>query len=248
MDNIYTVLDDIISIQEATDNARDEVYSKINDFAEKVAVMEQCGLNVMSEDPTMQQIIDNREQVITEYTNDGPKKINRKLIGMANWVLPPFKKLQTGLNNGTLTHHEIDNFGSSVLKLLFAPVVAYSEDRISTLKTSQGRINAGQLKALIKKAKKTGEFDNDEINVLEKCDGALEDWLRASKYDRSDRRFYDRFIAYTQDTRTLDRIKKATDDVVEAMEELKKLAESHFNGSVNDNSAKEENENAKEEE
>ena len=71
MANINLILDDIASIQEATCIAHDDVHSKINDFAEKVAVMEQCGLNVMSEDPTMQCIIENREQVIYDYQN-GP--------------------------------------------------------------------------------------------------------------------------------------------------------------------------------
>ena len=52
----------------------------------------------------------------------------------------------------------------------------------------------------------------------------------ASKLDRNDRSFYDRFISYAHDTRTMDKIKKATDEVVDALEELKTLATKHYNG------------------
>lgn len=69
MDNVNTILDSIADIQEAAYLARESVCEKINDFADKVAVMEQCGLNIMSEDPTMQFIIDNREQVAYDCNN-----------------------------------------------------------------------------------------------------------------------------------------------------------------------------------
>lgn len=63
------ILSDIESIQEATCLAREDVHEKINQFAEKVGIMEQCGLNVMSQDETMQHIIDNRDQIMYDYEN-----------------------------------------------------------------------------------------------------------------------------------------------------------------------------------
>lgn len=69
MDNAMNILSDIKSIQEATCLAREDVHEKINQFAEKVGIMEQCGLNVMSDDETMQHIIDNRDQIMYDYEN-----------------------------------------------------------------------------------------------------------------------------------------------------------------------------------
>lgn len=69
MDNVMNILSDIESIQEATCLAREDVHEKINQFAEKVGIMEQCGLNVMSDDETMQHIIDNRDQIMYDYEN-----------------------------------------------------------------------------------------------------------------------------------------------------------------------------------
>lgn len=255
MNNVNQILDDIRTIQEAAYDAHDDVHSKINDFAEKVGVMEQCGLNVMSDDSTMQNIIDNREQVIFEYQNEGHKKINRRLIGMVNWVLPIFKKLQVGIEQGTLRHQEIDHFNSSVLKLFFAPTIAAGDDYSSTLKTAHGRTSLRMFKNIITKARKTHEYSNDEIKILDKCYDAIENWKRISKYDRDSRSFYDRWIAYDRDTRELDSIKKATDELVTALEDVKALAKSHFDGTVQeavvgndcDSDSKEEKENAKEE-
>jgi hypothetical protein len=68
--SVNTILDDIRSVQESADIAHDDVHEKINDFAQKVGIMEQCGLNVMSQDPTVQAIIDNRERIIYEYQTE----------------------------------------------------------------------------------------------------------------------------------------------------------------------------------
>ena len=230
MNDTLQILGSIMAIQEASDVAYENVHEKINDFAEKVSVMEQYGLNVMSENPTIQHIIENHDEVITEYKNDGPKKINKKIIGWVNWILPEFKKIQKGIEEGTVNHHQVDNFGSSPLKVLFFGFGTMAEDRTKSTMTGFARMNLPTLKNVIKQAKKTGEFNDEEIRALSKCSDTLDNWLHVSKLDRNDRSFYDRFIAYNRDTRTMDKIKKATDEVVDALEELKTLATKHYNG------------------
>jgi hypothetical protein len=76
MSEVSQIMNGIHAIQESTDIAQEKVHEKINDFAEKVGVMEQLGLNVASHDPTIQYIIENREEVICKYKNDNHKKIN----------------------------------------------------------------------------------------------------------------------------------------------------------------------------
>lgn len=83
MDTVNTILNDIGSIQESADTALVDVSTKIVNFAEKVAVMEQHGLNVMSEDPTMQSIIDNREQIVYQFYDESKEprsKVTKKTI------------------------------------------------------------------------------------------------------------------------------------------------------------------------
>lgn len=83
MDTVNTILNDIGSIQESADTALVDVSTKIVNFAEKVAVMEQHGLNVMSEDPTMQTIIDNREQIVYQFYDESKEprsKVTKKTI------------------------------------------------------------------------------------------------------------------------------------------------------------------------
>jgi hypothetical protein len=83
MDTVNTILNDIGSIQESADTALVDVSTKIVNFAEKVAVMEQHGLNVMSEDPTMQTIIDNREQIVYQFYDESKEprsKVTKKTV------------------------------------------------------------------------------------------------------------------------------------------------------------------------
>ena len=176
MSEVSQIMNGIYAIQESTDIAQEKVHEKINDFAEKVGVMEQLGLNVASHDPTIQYIIENRDKVICEYKNDGPKKINKEIIGWVNWILPEFKKIQKGIEDGTINHHQVDNFGSSPLKVLFFSFGTMAEDRTKSTMTSFARMNLPTLKNVIKKAKKTGEFNDEEICVLSKCSDTLDKW------------------------------------------------------------------------
>ena len=79
MEDVKSILVNIGSIQEAVDTAHFNVYSNINDFAEKVGIMEQCGLNIMSEDQLTQHIIDNREQIQFDfrYFDESKKETNK---------------------------------------------------------------------------------------------------------------------------------------------------------------------------
>ena len=208
MNDTLQILDSITAIQEASDVAYDNVHEKINAFAEKVSVMEQCGLNVMSENPTIQYIIENHDEVITEYKNDGPKKINKKLISWVNYALPNFKLIKKHMDDGTITHQIVDVFGSLL---------------------GEGSISINRVLSTIKTAKKTDEFGSDEIKLLDKCSDTLTKWKAISKTDRKDQSGFDRWFTGL-DTRTMDKIKGITGDVVDVLEEVLTMARKHYDG------------------
>lgn len=222
MNKASEALMSIAAIGTAVDTAQENVMESMKTLGHKCDVMQEYHLNVGSADEVIQEFITNRDDIIMEYENEGPKKIYKKLLGMCNWALPHFNKLLKGIEDNTIRHFQIDNSGRSWLWLfLFGRTPGETTMSITMLKSI--------LKKTDKKSTRDA-FSPDDRNILNELVDSLDNWKRVSKYDRDDRKFFDKFIAYTRDTRTTDAIKAATKRVVDALNATKKMAQSHFGG------------------
>lgn len=221
MNKASEALISIAAIGEAVDTAQENVMESMKTLGHKCDVMQEYHLNVGSADEVIQEFLTNRDDIIMEYENEGPKKIYKKLLGMCNWALPHFNKLLKGIEDNTIRHFQIDNSGRSWIQLLFFGGPGETTINITMLKNT--------LKKTDKKSTRDA-FSPDDRKILNELVDSLENWKRVSKYDRNDRKFFDRFIAYTRDTRTTDAIKAATKRVVDALEATRNMARSHFGG------------------
>lgn len=232
--HVQNTLDAINKIDVEVDSAQEAVMESYVELGNKFDTMEKHGLPVASDDSTIQSFIDNRNEIITEYTNEGKKKANIKVIGICNWLLPQFKKLDDALDKGTIQNTEVDRASTGPLGML-AMFFSGSWAGVSNMQKNVpvGQMSSFALKSFqkqIEKIKKSGEYSDEEIHTLDNAKNALEGWKTAAKMDKAERTFFDKFIAYTRDVRTMSRIKSATKDVIEKLEAAKKMAESHYNG------------------
>lgn len=165
-------------------------------------------------------------EFITEYENKGPKGINKKLLGYLNKILPSFKRVLTGLEDGTISHADADNFSSTMTFMLWGALPGGASHTFS----GQGQINLFWLKQYIKKAKKTNEFQGGDMAKLEELVDALENWKNVARIDRDDRTFLQKMLLTRRETRSTDKILAATKRLVESMEAVRNMASTHFHG------------------
>lgn len=225
MNKVSETLMSIASIDAATNLAQEAVMESMTLLGKKCDVMQERGLVVGSQDEVIQEFITHRDEIIQEFEDDGPKKIYKKLLGMCNWVIPHFKSLLKAIEDETINHQTIDNWGGSWFDAFFGIGAG------SVL--GQGTFDLTMLKSSIKKTekKKTRDaFSDEDRNVLRDLDTAAENWKRTAQYDRADRKFFDRFIAFTRDTRTTTKIKNATKQLVDALEATRDMARKHYGG------------------
>lgn len=225
MNKASEALISIAAIGNAVDTAQENVMESMKTLGHKCDVMQEYHLNVGSNDEVIQEFITNRDEIITEYENEGPKKIYKKLLGMCNWVIPHFKLLLKCIEDETINHQTIDNWGGSWLDAFFGVGAG------SVL--GRGTWDLTMMKRTISKTdkKKTRDaFSEEDRKVIHDLETAAENWKRTAQYDRADRKFFDKFIAFTRDTRTTTKMKNATKQLVDALEATRDMAKSHFGG------------------
>lgn len=226
MNKASEALMSIAAIGAAVDTAQENVMGSMKTLGHKCDVMQEYHLNVGSSDEVIQEFLTNRDEIITEYENDGPKKIYKKLLGGCNWVIPHFKKLYEGMEKETINHATIDAWGGNWLSIWFG-------NRRDGVIPAQGTYDFEMMKDLIKKSDKKATrdaFSEEDRKILQNLAEAMDNWRRETKYDRADRKFYDKFIAYSRDTRTMTGIKNATKKALDALEATRDMAKSHFGG------------------
>lgn len=225
MNKASEALMSIAAIGVAVDTAQENVMESMKTLGHKCDVMQEYHLNVGSSDEVIQEFITNRNDIIMEYENEGPKKIYKKLLGMCNWVIPHFKALLKAIEDETINHQTIDNWGGSWLDAFFGVGAG------SVL--GRGTWDLTMMKRTISKTdkKKTRDaFSEEDRKVMHDLESAAENWKRTAQYDRADRKFFDKFIAFTRDTRTTTKMKNATKQLVDALEATRNMARSHFGG------------------
>lgn len=226
MNKASEALMSIAAIGAAVDTAQENVMESMKTLGHKCDVMQEYHLNVGSSDEVIQEFITNRDEIITEYENEGPKKIYKKLLGGCNWVIPHFKKLYEGMEKETINHATVDAWGGNWLSIWFG-------NRRDGVIPAQGTYDFEMMKGLIKKSDKKATrdaFSEEDRKILRNLEEAMDNWRRATKYDRADRKFFDKFIAYSRDTRTMTGIKNATKKALDALEATRDMAKSHFGG------------------
>ena len=225
MNKASEALISIAAIGTAVDEAQENVMESMKTLGHKCDVMQEYHLNVGSSDEVIQEFLTNRDDIIMEYENEGPKKIYKKLLGMCNWVIPHFKLLLKCIEDETINHQTIDNWGGSWLDAFFGVGAG------SVL--GRGTWDLTMMKRTISKTdkKKTRDaFSEEDRKVMRDLETAAENWKRTAQYDRADRKFFDKFIAFTRDTRTTTKMKNATKQLVDALEATRNMARSHFGG------------------
>ena len=225
MNKASEALISIAAIGTAVDTAQENVMESMKTLGHKCDVMQEYHLNVGSSDEVIQEFLTNRDDIIMEYENEGPKKIYKKLLGMCNWVIPHFKLLLKCIEDETINHQTIDNWGGSWLDAFFGVGAG------SVL--GRGTVDLAQMKSIISKTekKKTRDaFSEEDRKIMRDLETAAENWKRTAQYDRADRKFFDKFIAFTRDTRTTTKMKNATKQLVDALEATRDMARSHFGG------------------
>lgn len=225
MNKASEALISIAAIGTAVDTAQENVMESMKTLGHKCDVMQEYHLNVGSSDEVIQEFLTNRDDIIMEYENEGPKKIYKKLLGMCNWVIPHFKALLKAIEDETVNHQTIDNWGGSWLDAFFGVGAG------SVL--GRGTWDLTMMKRTISKTdkKKTRDaFSEEDRKVMRDLETAAENWKRTAQYDRADRKFFDKFIAFTRDTRTTTKMKNATKQLVDALEATRNMAKSHFGG------------------
>ncbi len=225
MNKASEALMSIAAIGAAVDTAQENVMESMKTLGHKCDVMQEYHLTVGSSDEIIQEFITNRDDVIMEYENEGPKKIYKKLLGMCNWVIPHFKLLLKCIEDETINHQTIDNWGGSWLDAFFGVGAG------SVL--GRGTWDLTMMKRTISKTdkKKTRDaFSEEDRKVMHDLETAADNWKRTAQYDRADRKFFDKFIAFTRDTRTTTKMKNATKQLVDALEATRDMAKSHFGG------------------
>ena len=226
MNKASEALISIAAIGVAVDTAQENVMESMKTLGHKCDVMQEYHLNVGSADEVIQEFLTNRDEIITEYENEGPKKIYKKLLGGCNWVIPHFKKLYEGMEKETINHATVDAWGGNWLSIWFG-------NRRDGVIPAQGTYDFEMMKDLIKKSDKKATrdaFSEEDREILKNLADAMDNWRRATKYDRADRKFFDKFIAYSRDTRTMTCIKNATKKALDALEATRDMAKSHFGG------------------
>ena len=226
MNKASEALISIAAIGTAVDTAQENVMESMKTLGHKCDVMQEYHLNVGSNDEVIQEFITNRDDIIMEYENEGPKKIYKKLLGGCNWVIPHFKKLYEGMEKETINHATVDAWGGNWLSIWFG-------NRRDGVIPAQGTYDFEMMKGLIKKSDKKSTrdaFSEEDRKILRNLEEAMDNWRRATKYDRADRKFFDKFIAYSRDTRTMTGIKNATKKALDALEATRDMAKSHFGG------------------
>lgn len=226
MNKASEALISIAAIGTAVDTAQENVMESMKTLGHKCDVMQEYHLNVGSSDEIIQEFLTNRDEIITEYENEGPKKIYKKLLGGCNWVIPHFKKLYEGMEKETINHATVDAWGGNWLSIWFG-------NRRDGVIPAQGTYDFEMMKGLIKKSDKKATrdaFSEEDRKILRNLEEAMDNWRRATKYDRADRKFFDKFIAYSRDTRTMTGIKNATKKALDALKATRDMAKSHFGG------------------
>lgn len=226
MNKASEALMSIAAIGAAVDTAQENVMESMKTLGHKCDIMQEYHLNVGSADEVIQEFLTNRDDIIMEYENEGPKKIYKKLLGGCNWAIPHFKKLYEGMEKETINHATVDAWGGNWLSIWFG-------NRRDGVIPAQGTYDFEMMKGLIKKSDKKATrdaFSEEDRKILQNLAEAMDNWRRETKYDRADRKFFDKFIAYNRDTRTMTGIKNATKKVIDALEATRDMAKSHFGG------------------
>ena len=189
MNKASEALISIAAIGTAVDTAQENVMESMKTLGHKCDVMQEYHLNVGSSDEVIQEFLTNRDDIIMEYENEGPKKIYKKLLGMCNWVIPHFKLLLKCIEDETINHQTIDNWGGSWLDAFFGVGAG------SVL--GRGTVDRAQMKSIISKTdkKKTRDaFSEEDRKIMRNLETAAENWKRTAQYDRADRKFFDKCI------------------------------------------------------
>lgn len=226
MNKASEALMSIAAIGEAVDEAQENVMESMKTLGHKCDVMQEYHLNVGSADEVIQEFITNRDEIIAEYENNGPKKIYQRLLGMCNYTLPHFKAMLKGLEDETKTRWAADMWGGGWLNKFFGIL-------IRNPMRGNANIDLLRMKILAKKTDKSSSkdaFSDEDRKIIRNLVDAAENWKTVSKFDRADRKFIDRFYVLARDTRTSTKITEATRKLVNALEATRDMARSHFGG------------------
>lgn len=180
------------------------------------------------EQESMNEDIDD-EDVFVEYNNPGRRNINRKMLAHLNDMIPPFKRILKGLEDETMNHREVDKFSaglSRVVAVLFGPGGLVPTGTSHTA-TGQGWATINGLKLYVKKAKKSKEFDSEEIKAMENLVDTLEEWKDTAKIDKKNLGFFDRHIRQIE-TRDAKMITDATRKVCDELTKVRDIVSSHY--------------------
>lgn len=178
------------------------------------------------------------EEVFIESENAGRNKINKKLLGIFNAILPPLKRLQDALNGGKISPQEVDG---ATRRLTTAFLLTGIRPNKATGKL-EGQLSGGLtfMKSIAKKGAHSSEFNNEEIAKLEDVIKAIDDWKDEAQMHRDGRTILQKYgdlKAYTlsghalrswRDVRELDGIRDMTNDLVKKIEAAKKMVSGHY--------------------
>lgn len=193
----------IANIDNSIATAEDCVMESFITLDKKYTAMEKRGMELHSEDELNQKFIENREEVILEYENEGPKKIYKKLYGMCNTYYPYFNGFYQALKTKTMPNKDIDMW------LI---------------------LRGTEFKSTIKKTRKEnvkGAFNESEIKLIDNLEKCMDDFKKELYNFRTSRKFFDYWL-YTRDTRSQDKILKVTEDATNALKSVLDMARKKF--------------------
>lgn len=155
--HVQNTLDAINKIDVEVENAQEAVMESYVELGNKFDTMEKHGLPVASDDSTIQSFIDNRNEIITEYTNEGKKKANIKIIGVCNMVIPELKQTLDLLEKDQLSNRAHDAVNSQKI------------------------FDFMYVKRAFKNAKKSGEYTDKELETISAAEDAIDKWTETRK-------------------------------------------------------------------
>lgn len=180
------------------------------------------------EQESMNEDVDD-EDIFVEYNNPGRRNINRKMLGHLNHMIPPFKRILKGLEDETMEHREVDKFSSGLSR-----IVAVLFNRGGLVKTGTSHTATGDgwatingIKLYVKKARKSKEFDSEEIAAMENLVDTLDEWKNVAHIDKKSLGFFDRHWRKI-DTRDAKMITDATRKACDELVKVRDIVSSHY--------------------
>lgn len=180
------------------------------------------------------------EEVFVEYENAGKKKINKKLLGLFNEMLPPIKRLKDALDGGKISPKEVDDATRRLSVIYMIPTLGGRKSPAAGVQA--GQISGGLtiLRWILKKGsnakEKNMEYSADERKVLKEAIDAIDKWKADAQLHRDGRTLIQKyadvkgsqFFRSLRDVRELDGIRKSTDNLAEKLEAAKKMVSGHY--------------------